>query len=53
MIITQIEAAEIEKHTLASFGSDGVSVMTGKRNGVAARLRAEIKPLINVHYICY
>ena len=51
-IVAQIETAEIEKHKLASFGSDGVSVMTGKRNGVAARLRAEIKPSINVHCIC-
>ena len=52
-IVSQIEAAEIEKQKLASFGSDGVSVMTGKRNGVAVRLRDEIKPLINVHCVCH
>lgn len=52
-LVSQIETAGIEKAKLASFGSDGVSVMTGKRNGVAARLRNEIKPLINVHCICH
>ena len=33
--------------------SDGASVMTGKLNGVAAKLRSEIKSLINVHCICH
>ena len=27
--------------------------MTGKRNGVAARLRADNKALINIHCICH
>ena len=27
--------------------------MTGKTNGVAAKLRSEVKPLINIHCICH
>ena len=33
--------------------TDGASVMTAKRNGVAALLRREWKLLLNVHCICY
>ena len=49
-ILKQLEESEIDKHKLASFSSDGTSVMTGKTNGVAAKLRSERKSLINVHY---
>ena len=52
-IVAQVEAAGIDKRKLASFSADGASVMTGKRNGVAARLRAENKALINIHCICH
>ena len=52
-ILKQLEESAIDKHKLASFSSDGASVMTGKTNGVAAKLRSEIKPLINVHCICH
>lgn len=48
-----MEESEIDKHKLASFSSDGASVMTGKTNGVAAKLRSEVKSLINVHCICH
>ena len=52
-ILKQLEESAIDKHKLASFSSDGASVMTGKTNGVAAKLRSEIKPLIDVHCICH
>jgi len=48
-----LEESTIDNHKLASFSSDGASVMTGKTNGVAAKLRSEIKPLIDVHCICH
>ena len=48
-----MEESEIDKLKLASFSSDGASVMTGKRNGIAAKLRSEIMSLINVHCICH
>lgn len=37
-IVVQLEDAGIHKKKLSSFSSDGASVMTGKRNGVGARL---------------
>ena len=52
-LVAQVEDAGIDKRKLASFSSDGASVMTGKRNGVASRLRAGNKTLINVHCICH
>ena len=32
---------------------DGASVMVGKENGVAAKLKREAKLLLNVHCICH
>ena len=52
-IVAQVEDAGIDKRKLTSFSTDGASVMTGKRNGVAARLRADNKALINIHCICH
>ena len=49
----QLEHSKLEKSKLASFASDGASVMTGKKNGVAAKLRSDNKPLINVHCIAH
>ena len=40
-IVAQLEDAGIDKKKLSSFSLDGASVMTGKRNGVGARLRVE------------
>lgn len=52
-LAAQVEDAGIDKRKLASFSSDGASVMTGKRNGVASRLRAGHKTFKNVHCICH
>ena len=38
---------------VAAFGSDGASVMTGKRNGVAARLKQMKPSLVSVHCIAH
>ena len=37
-ILKQLEESNINVNKLASFSSDGASVMTGKTNGVAAKL---------------
>ena len=53
-ITQQIDDAGLNRQHLSSFASDGVSVMTGKTNGVAARLRRTVNPsLINIHCICH
>lgn len=52
-ILKQLEESEIDKLKLASFSSDGASVIMGKTNGLAAKLRSEIRSSINVHCICH
>ena len=44
-ILKQVDDSGINRNKLASFSSYGASVMMGKRNGVAARLRADNKAL--------
>ena len=34
-------------------GSDGAAVMVGKRNGVAARLREQVRTLFLLENACY
>ena len=49
-ILKQLEESEIDKHKLTSFSKGGASVMT---DCIAAKLRSEIKSLINIHGICH
>ncbi|XP_053389806.1 zinc finger protein 862-like [Mercenaria mercenaria] len=54
MIVKTLTDFELEIGKLSSFVSDGASVMTGKQNGVAARLKKEVNPkLISIHCICH
>ncbi|VDI66017.1 Hypothetical predicted protein [Mytilus galloprovincialis] len=43
----------IDISKLRSLATDGASVMTGKKNGVAALLRKEHPGIINIHCICH
>ena len=52
-VIKQISNSKLEVNRLFGLATDGASVMTGKRNGVAALLRRECKLLLNVHCICH
>ena len=51
--VSQVEDSDLERKKLSGFASDGASVMTGKNTGVATRLKAENKRLINIHCICH
>ncbi|XP_068690462.1 E3 SUMO-protein ligase KIAA1586-like [Montipora foliosa] len=53
MLVKQIAAAKLEKSKLTGLVTDGCSVITGKRNGVAVKMRQECKLLLNVHCICH
>lgn len=53
MITKQIGESNLDVSKLSGLSTDGCSVMTGKRNGVAALLRRECKLLLNVHCICH
>jgi len=49
----QLQVSKLELSKLTELATDGASVMTGKRNGVASKLREELKLLLNVHCICH
>lgn len=52
-VLTQMADAKLEVSKLTGLATDGASVMTGKRNGVACKLREESKLLLSVHCICH
>ena len=45
----QIAAAKLEKSKLTGLATDGCSVMTGKRNGVAVKMCQECKLMFTVY----
>ena len=53
ILTKQIEEAGLDKRRLAGLATDGSSVMTRRRNGLAVRLREDCKLLLNVHCICH
>ncbi|KAJ8043554.1 hypothetical protein HOLleu_10692 [Holothuria leucospilota] len=48
-----LDEGGIDFTDMAGFGSDGASVMVGRRNGVASKLREEIPTLINIHCVAH
>ena len=48
-----LHSAGLHLNHMSSFGSDGASVMTGCRGGVAILLRRESSEMIAVHCICH
>ncbi|XP_048580041.1 zinc finger protein 862-like [Nematostella vectensis] len=52
-IISQVTDAGLKMENVSSFSSDGASVMTGRRSGVATRLKADNKAMLNIHCICH
>ena len=53
-IMTKFEEFGMEIKKLKAFVSDGASVMTGAKGGVATKLREEFsKSMFNIHYICH
>ena len=53
VITEELKSDKLDINKLSSFASDGASVMTGSRNGVAAKLREQVPNLINIHCICH
>lgn len=53
MIMKQIRESNLDVSKLSGLATDGCSVMTGKKNGVAALIRRECKLFLNVHCICH
>lgn len=53
LIREELSKDGLDINKLSSLASDGASVMTGSRNGVAAKLRETVPTLINIHCICH
>ena len=53
IITEELKRDKLDSNKLRSFASDGASVMTGSRKGVAAKLREQVPNLINIHCICH
>ena len=48
-VLTQMAESKLEVSKLTGLATDGVSVMAGKRNGIASKLCEESKLLLSVH----
>ena len=53
VITEELKRDKLDINKLRSFASDGASVMTDSRNGVAAKLREQVPNLINIQCICH
>jgi len=53
VVVKQLSDCDLDINKLTGLSTDGVSVMVGKENGVAAKLKREAKMLLNVHCICH
>lgn len=52
-IFSLLSEIDISPQQMCALGSDGASVMLGKKNGVAARLRGEIPHLLSNHCVAH
>jgi len=53
VVVKQLSDCDPDINKLTGLSTDGASVMVGKENGVAAKLKREAKMLLNVHCICH
>ena len=52
-VLTPMAESKLEVSKLTGLATDGASVMTGKRNGVASKLCEASKLLLSMHCICH
>ena len=52
-ICNQLKVWNVDLGKLVGFASDGAAVMTGVRNGVVARLCADIPHIVGVHCVAH
>ena len=53
VVVRRLSDCDLDINKLSGLSTDGASVMVGKENGVAAKLKREAKMLLNVHCICH
>lgn len=53
-IVNYLDQKGLDKSKLFSFGSDGASVLTGRKNGVATKLKENLNPhMISIHCMAH
>ena len=52
-VIKELEDNHLNLEKLNGLATDGASVMLGKHNGVAAKLKEKAPALVNVHCVCH
>ena len=53
-IVTELDSCGLQHNNLLCLATDGASVMTGVRNGVAKLLKNEVSPhMISIHCVCH
>lgn len=53
VVVKQLSDCDLDINKLSGLSTDDASVMVGKENGAAAKLKREAKMLLNVHCICH
>lgn len=53
VLLTQVEDSELKIENLMSLASDGASVKTSQRNGLAVKLKSMNSKIISFHCICH
>ena len=53
LVLKSFVDSDVSFSRVIGFSSDGASVMLGKNNGAAARLRDHNPKLINIHCVCH
>ena len=53
LVLKSFVDSDVPFSKVTGFSSDGASVILGKNNGVAARLRDHNPKLINIHCVCH
>ena len=52
VLTKQLDRSKLQLQNMMSIATDGASVMTGKRNGLAAKLRS-LNKMISFHCVCH
>lgn len=53
VLTKQLDDSKLQLQNMMSIATDGAAVMTGKRNGLAAKLRSLNKKMISFHCVCH
>ena len=52
-LLSMCQQADLSMHKVVGFGSDGASVMVGRKTGVATRMKSHNPAIISVHCVAH